>query len=105
MKLGLISFTTLLVMVIGCASPQYTVVKTGIDSFVFSGPDINQLRGNAYKACISNGFDTYTVTETEHNSITVRCEKNTPGFFSRASESASQAWEKIKKAVSEYRKE
>jgi hypothetical protein len=104
MKLSLIALSLVTVCVVGCSSnQQYSTVKTGPDRFAVSGPDPNQLQGNAFKACKDEGFDDYSVVEAQKERMVVRCEKTPKSFVDSASETATKAWDTVKKKVDELR--
>lgn len=93
------------VCMIGCTNQNYSTVKTGNGRFWLSGPDPNQLQGNAYKACKDDGFDDYTVVEARKGSLVAQCEKTPKSFTATASDAATKAWDTVKQKVEELRKD
>lgn len=106
MRMRILSVVSLIaICAIGCSNQSYNTVKTGPDRYAVSGPDPNQLQGNAYKACKDDGFDDYSVVESQKGRMVVHCEKTPKSFGETASETASKAWETVKKKVNDLRTE
>lgn len=93
-------------LAIGCRNQvAYSTIKTGPDRYYLTGNDPNQLQGNAFKACVEDGFDNYTILDSQKNSLVVRCEKNQQSILTGTKEKAEDIWNKIKNKIEAFQQQ